>query len=81
MSRMHIQVETPVYEKILPAHCKVSLVDGTATAILWESYIDHRNSKPVYLASLSGRYMVIPEDIVQASTVKSIKKEIICQKA
>lgn len=71
MSRMHIQIDAPKYENDLPAFCHVNWPSGDqSTAILWESYIDHRTSGVVYLCSVSGRTFMLPEDYIVADTVR-----------
>ena len=72
MSRVHIQVDAPKYEAALPARCTAQLFGMKSTAIIWESYIDHRKSSPVYLATVNGRYMMLPEDAVEEGSVKPI---------
>lgn len=70
MSRMHMQIETPKYEKELPAYCKVQWPSGDeSTAILWESYVDHRTSGVVYLCSVSCRTFMLPEAYIDPNTV------------
>lgn len=67
---MIVQCEGPKYEKVLPAHAKS--YDGKEV-ILWESYIDHRRSEPVYLTSHYGRFCMLPESSIEANTVEHIK--------
>jgi len=70
MSRIYVQCEGPKYENMLPAHAKL---DSGKTLILWESYIDHRSARPVYLSSCEGRFLVVPESAVVGNTVTKIK--------
>lgn len=72
MARMHIQVDAPKYENMLPAHCRVNVNGVISTAILWESYIDPREFQPVYLSTMEGRYLMIQEADVEEATVERI---------
>lgn len=70
MSRVYINVDGPKYESQLPAFCHVKWPNGEdGTAVLWESYIDHRTSSAVYLCSVGGRTFMLPEDYIIADTV------------
>lgn len=70
MSRMHIQIDAPKYEKELPAYCTVHWPSGDeSTAILWESYVDHRTSGIVYLCSVSCRTFMLPEPYIDPKSV------------
>lgn len=73
MSRMYLQVEAPKYEHMLPATCSV-IADAPASAILWEAYIDHRTSQPVYLCSMSdGNMHMLPEDKIVTNSVVHVQ--------
>ena len=73
MSRLHIQVEAPKYEDTrLPARCTAEVHGVSTTVVLWESYINHRTSEVVYLASYAGRYLMLPESAIKEGTVSKI---------
>lgn len=72
MGMLHIQVEAPKYENVLPAHCTAKVHNEQVTVILWECYIDHRTNRVVYLASALGRYFMLPENEIEEATVEHI---------
>lgn len=70
MSRIYVQCEGPKFEHKLPAHAV--LINGES-AILWESYVDHRRATPVYLASCNGRFLMVQESAIVENTLRHIK--------
>lgn len=82
MPRIHIQVEAPKYDELLPACCTANVHGKTLSVFLWESYISPRTSQVVYLASGEGSYMTIPETAIVENTVKRVctAKEYLCNK-
>lgn len=82
MPRMYIQVDAPKYDAVLPAVCTANVHGDMKSVFLWESYIDPRTSQVVYLASVAGRYMTIPEINIVEGTVERVcrAQEALCQK-
>lgn len=80
MAKLHLQVDSPAYENSLPASCNVKFGNVVNSAILWEAYIDHRNARPVYLATMEGRYLMVPEQVIEATSVEPIERRAcVCQ--
>ena len=72
MSRTYFVCELPKYEKVIPANAKS--VYGE-TVILWECYIDHRDSTPVYLSSVNGHMCMLKESDIVPGSVRTIKRK------
>jgi hypothetical protein len=76
MSRVYLQCDTPKYEALLPARA-VAIPPGEdreQSYILWEAYIDHRISQPVYFATSAerGKWIMLRESCINGSSVKKI---------
>ena len=82
MPRLYIQVESPKYEAELPATCTANIHGEQRSVFLWESYINPRTSQVVYLSSVAGRYMTIPETNIVEGTVEHVCRmtEAVCKK-
>ena len=72
MAVLHIQVESPKYESMLPACCRAKVHKEKANVIIWESYIDYKTNRVVYLTSALGRYFMLPESDIEEATVEHI---------
>lgn len=73
MAIMHLQCEAPKYDDKLPASAKANVDTEVQYVILWESYVNPRNSKVVYLSTCNGRYLMLPEDSIIDGTVKQVE--------
>ena len=81
MMRLHIQVDSPKYEAALPAHCTAKVHGDKMSVLIWESYINPRTSRVVYLSTALGRYLMISEEDIDESTVEHVCgwEEVKCQ--
>lgn len=71
MSRVYLVMDPPKYESLLPAYCSVKWPAGEeGSAVLWESYIDHRRGIIVYLCSVNGRTFMLPEEYIVHDTIR-----------
>lgn len=72
MSRLHIQANAPsIEDSMLPAYGTAKVNGQEVSVILWNSYINHRNSAVVYLSSCEGRCIMVPETNIKLKTVRS----------
>ena len=70
--RLHIQVQSPKYDPELPARCVAKIHNEDTSVLLWESYINPRTNRVVYLSTALGRYLMVAEEAIDESTVEHV---------